>query len=89
MLAAAVGLFAVGVAAPAFATTEYPEGGTWYYGVEWSENYSDYHHPDKFHGSSVENGNGLVRSDCELLRSWAYASQPATWWGNKAHYRFC
>ncbi len=89
MFAAAMGLMAVGAASPALATTEYPEGGTWFYTVSVCCNVSHFDHPDRNHGSSVRNGNGLVRSECKGPGITAKAEQPATFRGNKAFYRFC
>jgi lactococcin 972 family bacteriocin len=89
MAAAAFGLMAVGVAAPALATVKYPEGGTWTYGNAAGTNFSYYEHPSKTHGSSVSNPSGTVRSACEQGGWMSRAEQNATDSGNKAFYRFC
>jgi lactococcin 972 family bacteriocin len=65
----------VGTAAPALATVEYPGGGTWNYGTNRTEVWSNYHHPNNKHRSSVINGYGeYLSSGCKNPNVWSYAS---------------
>ncbi len=65
----------VGAAVPALATVEHPGGGTWSYGTNRTEVYSDYHHPNNNHRSSVINGYGEYQSSgCTSPGVWAHAS---------------
>ncbi len=62
-------------AVPAFATVEYPGGGTWNYGTNRTEVWSNYHHPSRKHRSSVINGYGEYKSSaCKRAGKWSYAS---------------
>lgn len=64
-----------GTAVPALAAVAYPGGGTWNYGTNQTEVYSNYHHPSLRHGSSVINGYGEYRSSgCQSAKVWSYAS---------------
>jgi lactococcin 972 family bacteriocin len=65
----------VSAAVPALATVAYPGGGTWNYGTNTTEVWSNYHHPSANHRSSVINGYGEYRtSGCTGRGAWAYAS---------------
>jgi lactococcin 972 family bacteriocin len=80
----AVGIaISLAAAAPAFATTESVGGGTWKYGVGFT-NWSDYHHPTKNHRSSVQRAGWTVRSDCTAPNYWSHASMTSGPSGNKA-----
>lgn len=75
--ATGVGALAIvlGSAVPALATVEYPGGGTWNYGTNRTEVWSNYHHPSRNHRSSVINGYGEYRSSgCKSPGVWSYAS---------------
>ncbi len=67
----------LGGASAAMATIAYPpEGGTWDYGTSGSVIWSDYHHPSRSHGSSVENCDGnLTRSPTVLPGQWSHAQR--------------
>jgi lactococcin 972 family bacteriocin len=68
-------MIVAGTALPALATVEYPGGGTWNYGTNRTEVWSNYHHPTRNHRSSVINGYGEYRSSgCKAPRIWSYAS---------------
>lgn len=67
----------LGAAAPALAVVDYVGGGTWNYGVNnnGGEVWSNYHHPNNNHRSSVINGYGEYRSSgCVGKGVWSYAS---------------
>ena len=67
-----------GAAVPALATVTYPGGGTWSYGTNSTEVYSNYYHPSNNHRSSVINGYGeYLSSGCKSPGVWAYASERA------------
>lgn len=51
------------------AATEYPDGGTWNYGVGATGSYSDYLHNSKQHSATVTKG-----------RQRSYSEQPPTKW---------
>lgn len=91
------GALATGVGAAALAGTQKPhEGSDWNYGVEWVGNraFSDYHHNDRCHGSTVTTVVGTVRSVDTRAGETSRASK---WtWGNlflyhhpSYHYRVC
>lgn len=87
-LLAAAGL-CFGAVSPAAATIEYPEGGTWEYGVNYwiKQVYSNYHHPSVLHNSTACNGDGkCTTSPAAIPGNWSYASERATWGGNTAYY---
>lgn len=74
--ALALGIAVTGSTA-AYATVAYVGGGTWDYGVTSlapSNNWSNYHHGSRVHGSSVTGNNGLVRSACRSAGIWATAT---------------
>ena len=82
----------VATAGAAYATTSYPDGGTWVYEtnvvVTQGSVYSNYHHPSRVHGSTAMDGSGNTdRSPDKPAGVWAYASKVGTWWGNSAYYR--
>ena len=84
-------LFAVAGVSAANATTEYPEGGTWNYGVHEPAGtyyvYSNYYHPFKLHRSSVQVTNGTIyRSADKAGGSWTYLDEATGWSGNHAYY---
>ncbi|HEY5820493.1 MAG TPA: lactococcin 972 family bacteriocin [Propionibacteriaceae bacterium] len=65
----------IGAAFPALAAVEYPGGGTWNYGTNRTEVWSNYHHPSANHRSSVINGYGEYKSSgCKARGVWSYAS---------------
>lgn len=67
-----------GAALPAFAAVEYPGGGTWSYGTNRTEVYSNYYHGSLSHRSSTINGYGeYASSGCKGRGVWAYASERA------------
>lgn len=68
----------LGTASAANAATEYPEGGTWRYGVyepaSVSYVYSNYYHPGNWHRSSVIRGvndSTVYRSGDKAAGVWA------------------
>jgi lactococcin 972 family bacteriocin len=82
----------VATAGAAYATTSYPDGGTWNYEtnifVTGGPVFSNYYHPSQRHGSTAVNGQGgSDRSADRPGGTWSYASTPGTWWGNSAYYR--
>lgn len=88
-LAAIVGLTAAG-ATSANATTAYPEGGTWNYGLYEPGglySYSRYQHTYKTHGSSLYAMGSLHRSADKLPGYLASVEKPAWWTGNNWYYR--
>lgn len=91
--ALAAGL-SMGVAGTAMATTISVGGGTWDYGIAslWaSNNWSNYRHPNRRHGSSVTGDRGLVSSACVVGGATSYAnaydSNPLR--SDKAYWRYC
>ncbi|MCU1528211.1 MAG: lactococcin family bacteriocin [Frondihabitans sp.] len=70
-------------------TVESAEGGTWEYGVNSRDVYSNYLHMSRPHGSSVKNGNGVIRRS-EFVRKggWSKIHLTKASPGNKAYYRF-
>jgi len=44
------------------ATTEYPDGGQWHYGVGTTGSFSDYYHEHRKHSSTVTYGNESDKS---------------------------
>lgn len=88
-LAVVVGLVAGGSVA-ANATTAYPEGGTWKYGIrEYSSTvyaYSEYFQPTRIHKASVQSSTGSWGySGWVTSNVWAKAPEQATGWTG-AHY---
>jgi lactococcin 972 family bacteriocin len=77
---------AVAVATPAMATMANVGGGTWWYGVQDTVNYSDYYHPSNKHRSSVISDGILTRSSCTAPGDISYASTYAGFSGNKAYW---
>lgn len=79
-IATSVGACAVvlGFATPALAAVAYPGGGTWVYGTNTTEVYSNYYHGSKRHRSSTINGYGeYSASTCKGAGVWSYNSQRA------------
>lgn len=76
--------------APQYSVT--PEGGgSWTYGTNGPNNtaYSNFYHPTRKHGSSVQNGRGnLNQSGTVLGGATAKSSISKTTAGNLAFYRF-
>lgn len=77
--------------AAAMAVTAYPaEGGTWNYGLAAVRAYSDYLHPSRCHGSTVQTDWGSSRSPNVAPGAWANAAHNATpWTNNNYFYRVC
>ncbi|WP_438354768.1 lactococcin 972 family bacteriocin [Microbacterium sp. CJ88] len=73
-----------GGAVAANATTEYPAGGTWVYGVGQIWNYSEYHHPAFYHRATAYNDRGSLLRAYGEAGQWAKASIPAEPNGNRA-----
>jgi Bacteriocin (Lactococcin_972) len=93
LAAGAVALALVlGGAVSASATTSYPGGGTWIYGVysggTWGTGgtvRSDYYHASAIHRSTACNGAGSCTSlPWYSAGAWSYARIPATASGNTA-----
>ena len=62
-------------------------GGILYYGVTFSECYSNYYHGTKTHMSSAMNGKGkLVKSEWVRARYTSFASVERTLSGNASYY---
>lgn len=84
--------FVASGAAAANATTSYPEGGTWNYGVKWGGGgqdfvYSDYFHGSRKHKASVCTTSGCSKTDWIAKGNWANAPwRVAGMWGNTAYY---
>lgn len=75
----AVGALVFGISsaalAPAMAIVVGVGGGTWNYGTGSGMVWSNYHHPSKWHRSSVINGWGQYRtSGCVPAGYWSFAS---------------
>ncbi len=88
---------AISGASVASATTEYPDGGTWIYGVykggEWGSQgtvRSDYLHPSKTHKSTACAPGACTTSGWKVKAVWAYARhQPPNFsGGNTAYYDY-
>jgi lactococcin 972 family bacteriocin len=70
-------------------TVENAEGGTWDYGVNSKDVYSNYFHGKRKHGSSVKNGDGVNRRSALVNKNtWSRVSLEKKYPGNKAYYRF-
>lgn len=65
-------VLATGGASVVQAATEYPDGGTWNYGVGATGSYSDYLHNTKTHTATVSKGNDKSHSQ-KGPREWAKA----------------
>lgn len=72
------------------AARSYPEGGTWDSGRNlWTGKvYSNYHHPNRVHGSTACNAKSCNRSKLVNPNQWSYASIMDTTGGNVSYYRF-
>lgn len=89
----AVGL-SLGAAGTAMAAVVSAGGGTWDYGVTSlapSNNWSNYWHPSRVHGSSVGGDSGVKRSSCVGANRW---SRVTNWDSNPfridhAYWRYC
>ncbi len=76
-------------AMPADAIVEKKDGGKWSHGSNPLKVWSNYYHPKKRHGSSVE-GIKHVKSRCVGKKKWSRASTMPNWFGgNHAWYYFC
>jgi len=92
----ALGLLTTIGAAGASATTAYPDGGTWHYGVReggvygsGGQVYSEYKHPTKTHKASACTPSGCAKSGWKAKGTWANAYRsPAAFSGNKAYYDY-
>ncbi|MEU4731520.1 lactococcin 972 family bacteriocin [Streptomyces sp. NPDC023588] len=82
--ALAAGVLVAAVATPAMADNV--SGGIWNYGVSDGKVYSNYYHPDKCHGSSVQ-GAYYASSGNAPSGTWALASAAKAVSGNKSYYR--
>lgn len=84
-----VGVVLAGATA-ANATTEYPEGGTWNYGVHFvgdhDEVYSHYYHGSRTHKATACATSGCTATAWKTSGSWAEADRNAGLWGNTAYY---
>ncbi|EGO5014717.1 lactococcin 972 family bacteriocin [Enterococcus faecalis] len=65
-------VLATGGASVVQAATEYPDGGTWNYGVGATGSYSDYLHNTKAHSATVSKGDDKS-SQSAKKGSWAKA----------------
>lgn len=74
--------------APANATVEYPEGGTWNYGVAGypGATWSNYHHPWKKHRSTACNTSFCQRSADANGGVWSKVTVSASLNNNRAYY---
>lgn len=82
--AATAALLTVGVTA-ANATTAYPEGGTWNYGVTGSYTTSDYFHGSRTHKSTAVGATTAI-SAWTSPGVWSRAKAISAIGGNKAYY---
>lgn len=78
---------AIGVAGPALAEVSYPSGGTWSHGTGDGEVWSDYYHPNRCHGSSVQ--GVWFDEDYASAGYWSTASADDSWGVDEAWYKFC
>lgn len=68
---------------------ELVDGGTWEHGNGGGRVWSNYHHPELSHGSSV-NGHEYVDSGCQPADTWSYAKAKSKFIGaDGAYYRTC
>lgn len=74
------------IAAPANATTAYPEGGTWNYGFKGVTVYSDYYHASKKHRTTACRSNFCARSEDKPGGSWATQGVQSSATGNQSYY---
>ncbi len=77
---------ALTVAAPANATTAYPEGGTWNYGFKGVTVYSDYYHPSKKHRTTACRSDFCARSTDQYGGNWASQGVQSSAKGNESYY---
>ncbi|KQB84203.1 lactococcin 972 family bacteriocin [Corynebacterium oculi] len=83
------GALVAGGAAAALAVQVNVDGGTWNYGTGGGKVWSNYHHPTKRHGSSVQ-GKHYADSGCVNAGQWSYASAPdRSFRADHSYYRFC
>lgn len=74
----AAALCSVGIAATASAETSTPAGGVWNYGTGGGWVWSDYFHPSKCHGSSVQ--GKWFDSDTASAGRWSEAQAEDRWY---------
>lgn len=68
---------------------ESAEGGSWSWGVANAKVYSHYTHPTRVHGSSVKNGDDVLRRSSLVAKGkTASATVKSAAPGNRAYYRF-
>ncbi|SEA32841.1 lactococcin 972 family bacteriocin [Leifsonia sp. 21MFCrub1.1] len=82
--AATIVLLSFGVTT-ANATTAYPEGGTWNYGVSGSYTTSDYYHGSRTHKSTAVGATTSITA-WTSPGVWARAKAISALGGNKAYY---
>ncbi|MFJ2773243.1 lactococcin 972 family bacteriocin [Streptomyces sp. NPDC087300] len=83
--AAAAGVIAIAVAAPAVAASTDVSGGRWSYNVGGNYVYSNYFHKKTYHSSSVE-GAYWAYSGCTKDGVWSKASAKKAKLTSKAYY---
>lgn len=66
------------------ASAESAGGGTWYYGVDLANNWSNYHHPIYYHRATAYNDWGSIQRRYANAGYWANASISAAVSGNRA-----
>jgi lactococcin 972 family bacteriocin len=85
-------VFAAVGSTAASATTSYPEGGVWNYGVKWGGGGTDFVYSDYFHGSRSHKASACNTGGCNATGwinggSWANAPwRVAGTWGNTSYY---
>ena len=87
-------MLTMGTAVSASATTEYPEGGTWNYGVRsggiygsGGQVYSEYYHGSRTHKATACGYGGCAYSGWKSSGTWANAyHSPMAAHGNTAYY---
>lgn len=88
--AGVVGGLVLGGAAAANATTEYPSGGTWNYGVhtvgDHDEVYSHYYHASRAHKATACSTSGCTATAWRGTGVWANADRQAGVGGNTAYW---
>ena len=77
---------AVGGAGVAIAAVEHVDGGTWDYGEEGDVVWSDYHHPDNCHSSSVKVGDRVIDSGPTRKGEWSRVKAEASLWSAESAY---
>lgn len=85
--AVAIGASAMtAVAAPAMADRQYVGGGTWEYGNNGLDVWSNYYHPNNNHRSSVSVNGTVGRSACTSPGNWSHASMRSSAFGENRAY---